>query len=349
MAESEKADDDVSVGESEAAQILNLFSGSFASGFDVAAASIAINRRQTHWLDARGVDNEAIRSTLRKRSAEASAHADRLFATLARASAAPVPEKGAIVLNGRITDEGVEREGLEVVALDRQGRALGQASTNAGGSFNIRLDADSAEVVLMVADAHGRRLAVDEQVIDLKRGGTGFREFDLANLAGRPKREKADLSDRLEMPDLAGMDLESAAASLREKGFRNFEVAIEARENAEGVIVRTEPKSGNLVDPERAVVLSVGKDPAKTFSRDLVASVVKVETGDAVPDAAVDRMFDELAANRATGFDRLNSAAKRDDKSFAHLTKLPAKQAATARKSLLKAMVGLGAIRDRNG
>lgn len=347
MAEAENRDEAVDIGP-EAAQILTLLSGSFASGFDVAAASVAINRREERWLDARGVDDVAVRAALETRTARAHAHADKLLTTLARASATPVPDKGAIVLNGRITDVGAEREGVEVVALDRQGHALGQATTGVSGSFSIRLDSDSEQVVLMVTDPNGKRLAVDEQVIDVKRGGVAFREFDIAS-KGRPRREKADLGDRVAMPNLSGMNVEEAGGLLREMGFRDVEVTLDPQRNAEGVVVKTDPQPGNLVEPSRPIELTVGKDPDARFDRNLVASVVKVETGEAVPDAAVDRMFEALSGAGATGFDRLKSAARRDDRSFADLTGLPAGQAAKARKSLLKTMTGLGTIRDRNG
>src|SRR5437762_2131544 len=168
------------------AQMLTLLSGSFASGFDVAAASLEINRRQGRWLDARDINDPGVRATLEQRTAQASAQANSLLTALARASAAPVAKEDSVLINGRILDKGEGREGLEVVALDARGHALGQATTGAGGVYSIALDA-SNEVVLMITDPHGKRLHVDERVIDAKLGGTAFRELDLAAVKGAPR------------------------------------------------------------------------------------------------------------------------------------------------------------------
>ena len=330
--------------EAVAAKILNLMGGSFASSFDVAAAAMTINRRQERWLDARGMDAPETREILRQRTTIAVAQAERDFANLARSSAVPVAEPNAIILSGRIVDPVADRKGLQVAALDRQGQALGHSKTRPGGTFSIRLKVKEAEVVLLVTDAHGKRLAVDEQVISIKRGGTAFREFDLGKASG-PRREKADLSDRVTMPDLTNVNLEEAAGRLREMGFKDIEVTIEPQRQKEGVVTGSDPKHGNLVDPTRPVELTVGKDPDARFDRNLVASIVKVETGQAVPDPAVDRMFENLASKGATGFDRITSAAGRDDRSFAEMSGLPIKQAAKARDSLLKTMTAIGTIR----
>lgn len=330
------------------ARIISLVGGSFASGFDVAAASLEINRRQERWLDARALDAPDSRAILKARTAHAFAHVERNFDNLARSAAVPIPEPDVIILNGRIVGSGIHPEGLEVVALDRQGHALGQSKTGAGGIFSIKIDADDAEVVLLVTDASGKRLAVDEQVINVKRGAGAFREFDVGRAKG-PRREKADLGDRVTMPDVSNVNVEEAASRLREMGFKDIEVTIEPKRQKEGVVTGSDPQPGNLVDPTRPVELTVGKDPEARFDRNLVASVVKVETGEAVPDPAVDGMFETLASKGATGFDRLKSVAGRDDRNFADLSGLPARQATKARDSLLKTMNAIGAIRDGTG
>jgi hypothetical protein len=330
-----------------AAQLLRLVSGSFASAFDVAAASVVINRREEHWLKVRGIEDPMTLAALQTRSAHTQRYADHLLHSFARSSAAPVPEKEAVTISGRITENAAPREAAEVVALDPQGHVIKQVTTGPGGAFSIRLDKE-AKVVLMVTDAHGKRLLVDEQVIDGKLGETAFRELDLA-AKGPAKRERADLGDRVTMTDVSGMNVKEAADELRKQGFSDVEVTLEAKRDADGVVISTDPQPGNLVDLSRHVELTVGKDPDARFDRNLVASVVKVETGDEVPDAAVDKMFDALAASGATGLDRLRSAARRDDRSFAELSGLPAAKAATARKSLLKAMNALGTLRDKKG
>ena len=330
------------------AQMLTLLSGSFASGFDVAAASLEINRRQERWLNARAIDDPEVRATLEERSAQASAQANSLLTALARASAAPVAKEDSVLINGRVVDNGDGREGLAVVALDTRGHALGQATTSAGGVYSISLDAPH-EVVLMITDPNGKRLHVDERVIDAKLGGTAFRELDLAAAKGAPRREKADLSDRATVPDVAGMDITGAGAVLRENGFTNIGVSFVPRPGSDGVAVGTDPQTGNLVEYSSKIELAVGKDPTARFDRKLVASAVKVDTGKAVPDEAVDKMFEALAKKGITGFDKLAAAAEGDDKAFAQLAKLSPRHATKARQSLLKTMTGLQALRVTKG
>ena len=122
MAEAENRDEAVDIGP-EAAQILTLLSGSFASGFDVAAASVAINRREERWLDARGVDDVAVRAALETRTARAHAHADKLLTTLARASATPVPDKGAM----REQQDAFGEEWIRMFSRDLSARDLSEA------------------------------------------------------------------------------------------------------------------------------------------------------------------------------------------------------------------------------
>jgi hypothetical protein len=347
MAEIEQADAPSVGAGPQLAQMLTLLSGSFASGFDVAAANLAMSKRQELALARNQNASPALTAALAARSAAASVQAGFMLTNLARSAAAPVADPNAAIIGGRVVDGTDAKQGLGVVALDPRGHALAQATSGPGGMFSLSLDA-SAEVVLMVTDAHGKKLDVDEQVIDARLGATAFREIDLSK-KGPPKREKADLSDRVTMPDVTGMEVMDAASALKDQGLANHGVAFEARPDRNGVVASTDPRPGNFVETSRPVELSLGMDPAGRFDRTLVANAVKVDTGKAVPDEAVDKMFDALAAGGATGFERLQGAARKDDKAFAEMTGLPARQAARARASLLKLLAGLGTLRAPKG
>ncbi len=336
----------------ELARMAAMMSGTLASAFDIAAAGLQASVRQARWLEARGLDDRATRSALDARAAAAAAHVDNMFNRFGLAVATPIATDETIAVSGRVIEKGIGRKGLEVVAVDasegRRGKAVGQVTTGPAGEFSIRLEQEG-DVLLMVTDDHGRTLMVDDRPVPARHGEPAFREIELGAAKKPPVRDRADLTGYVEMPELSGMNLADATDKLRDAGLKAIEVTINPKPEAEGVVLHSDPEPGSLIDATRPVEVVIGKDPEARFDRDVVSAVVKAETGEAVADEAVDRMFDNLAAKGVTGFDRLNSVARRDDKSFAEATGLAGDEAASARKSLLKAMSRLGTLKDREG
>ncbi len=80
-------------------------------------------------------------------------------------------------------------------------------------------------------------------------------------------------TDKITIPDVAGMSVEEAQAALEEKGFENIEVADEttpSSEVEEGKAVGTDPPSGESVEPETTITILVSGGPEMIEMPDLV-------------------------------------------------------------------------------
>ncbi|HYG48330.1 MAG TPA: PASTA domain-containing protein [Allosphingosinicella sp.] len=321
---------------------LSLAAGAFAASFDSAIAEATMSRRQQAWI-AGMQGEEAAAAAMGARIEAAERRATGFLGELARAYAgAPLPEAGHFLVSGRVRESEASRPGLKVSALDRGGKALTCADTGPGGAFELRI-ASGDKAVLMVADAQGKPLMIDDRLFDVVPGRSEHVELDLAR-ARKPCPDGPDLSGWTVMPDLVGTLLEEAVAAARQAGLKLAEIRLAPQSERIRAVVATDPAAGRLLAPGAPVTLTIAADPDK-FDRELAGAILIAEGAGKLSAEAIVRMLGALALRKITGLEKLAAAARKDDAGFAELTGLSLREAGGMRAAFARVMERFEALR----
>jgi hypothetical protein len=320
-------------------------SGNMAAAFDLSMAATTMRVKQLRWKAGTGTLDPQREKAMAAAVRFDAARTDALFTGMARAAAAPVADPEVMAIGGRVLDGAGGVADRTVSALDRGGKAMACTTSEAGGLFRIRLEAGE-EIVLMVADAKGQPLLVDDRVLPFARGTSHFVELQLGR-TDHACPDGPDLSGRLTMPKLVDLPLEEAAAIVKKLRLDIVEVKLVARSGAEGIVLASEPEEGRLIDEKSGVRLTVGTDVAADFDRETVAAVLRAEANNGMSDAMVERLFAGLSAAQETGYDRLSAVVRRADEGFAQATGLSAREAPRAKRALADVMGQIDALRRK--
>jgi len=327
-------------------RIFALLTGHFAGGYDVAAARLAMDRKRRTWLERQGRLDAGARDTMNARVAAADRDARSRLTDLGRAVAMPVPQAGAMIVSGRVVKDGLGQPGLTVSALDRGGKALACGQTGGGGTFRFRL-AEGGEAILMVADAKGKSLLVDDRVIEVKPGTGAYRELDLSAAGRGSCPDGPDLSGRIVMPDLVGKPIEEAREEARKAGIEIAEVKLQASKGPEHIVLSSDPPAGRiLVDPP-SCRLVISARQVRAPGIETVGEVMKAQDGVKVADEVVDRLVAGVREAKEGVADDLRKLASATDRVFAVTTGLPREEATLVRRSLDFVLRQIGG--DRKG
>ncbi|MBV8686496.1 MAG: PASTA domain-containing protein [Alphaproteobacteria bacterium] len=350
MVDTQQADDGNGTGtggadpiQSPGDRLYALLSGHFAGGYDAAAARLAMDRKRRVWLEGQGRLDARTDAALEARIASGEQQARARLDDLAGAVATPVPQAGAMTLSGRVVRDGAGVPELTVSALDPKGKALACGKTGPGGMFRFTVKKGD-QAVLMVADAGGKPLLVDDRSIPIEPGGTAYRLLDLSGAGKGACPDGPDLSGRIVMPDLVKLPLEEAVQVARRQGIEIAKVDVTPDKGPDHVVLSTDPKAGRLLgDPPRANLVISGPQRS-AVDVGTVGAVMKARDDIKVPDATIDRAVAGLRQQNVTTADDMKKLARSTDRRVASMTGLAEEDAGMLRRAIghvLKQITGL--------
>lgn len=324
-----------------AERLFALMSGHFAGGYDASAARLAMDRKRLVWLERQGELAPAVREAMRARIAAGERETRARLDDLGRSVATPIPQADAMIVSGRVLDDGLGQSDLTVSALNRAGKALACGKTGPGGTFRFLLT-DGEGATLMVAGGNGETLLVDDRVIPVARGSTAYRELHLSARRDGSCPNGPDLTSRVVMPDLVGKPLKEAREEARKAGVEIAEIRVQTGKGAEHVVLSSDPPAGRLLaDPPRCKLV-ISAPRGRENAIETVAEVMKAQDNIRVPDQVVDQLAAGLKDEKPPSPEELEKLAKGTDRRFAAATGVARENATLVRKSLAAVLKQLG-------